>query len=171
KHSIDAHPALGDVPVCCVGEATAQRATALGLRESVIPPPGAQDAAGLAATLIANVEPGTRVLWPRGDSARDFGARLEAAGLTVEDPIVYATRPVVLLEEPPDADAVFFASPSAVHAWNAEERSAGPAAIAIGWTTYEALDEVVHRFSMAIPLATPSPQSFTACLRSFFPSE
>lgn len=169
--AVAARPGLGEAQLCCVGESTARRAIEAGLREPVVPAPGAQDAAGLARTLIENVDAGTRVLWPRGDRARAFGAALAEAGLLVADPVVYRTVLTPLEAEPPDCDAVFFASPSAVQAWDAEARAAAPAAIAIGWTTYEALEPLTHRFSMVLPLATPSPRSFQDCLRSFFPSE
>ena len=169
--SVLAHPELREVPLCCVGEASARRAAELGLPEARVPAPGAQDAEGLAATLIAHAAPGARVLWPRGDRAALLGELLAAAGLIVDAPAVYRTVLVELDQEPPEADAVFFASPSAVRAWRAEERAAAPAAIAIGWTTYDVLDLVAHRFSMVLPLATPSIASFQECLRSFFPSE
>jgi uroporphyrinogen-III synthase len=169
--AVESHPPLGQVDLCCVGEATARRAMDAGLRQPVLPAPGAQDAVGLARTLIEHTEPGMRVLWPRGDRAQGFGAELEAAGLLVDAPVVYRTFAQKLESEPPDCDAVFFASPSAVAAWRPEERAAAPAAIAIGWTTYEALEPVAHRFSMVLPLATPSPRSLQECLRSFFPSE
>lgn len=169
--AVTAHPPLGEVDLCCVGEGTARRAIDAGLRQPVLPAPGAQDAAGLAQTLIDHTGPGVRVLWPRGDRAQSFGAKLEAAGLVVEAPVVYRTVAQEFEGEPPDCDAVFFASPSAVAAWRPEERAAAPAAIAIGWTTYEALEPVAHRFSMVLPLATPSPRSLQECLRSFFPSE
>lgn len=167
----EARPDLREASFCCVGEATARRAQELGLPEPLVPPPGAQDAAGLARTLTADAPAGVRVLWPRGDRAAAFGQALEEAGFEVRAPVVYRTALVELTEEPPDCDAVFFASPSAVRAWRAEERAAAPAAIAIGWTTYDALDQVAHRFSMTLPLATPAPESLRDCLRSFFPSE
>lgn len=164
------NPALRQANLACVGEATAKRAGELGLGEAVWPRPGAQDAEGLAETLIANAEP-SRALWPRGDRARALGERLQAAGWQVDAPIVYRTTAVEFEGEPPDCDAVFFASPSAVEAWRPEEREAAPAAIAIGWTTFDALDSFSHRFSMALPLQAPTPASLTECLRSFFPSE
>jgi uroporphyrinogen-III synthase len=174
SNALDALAAAGDslagLPLCCVGEATARRAAELGLGEARLPAPGAQDADGLASTLIDHAQPGQRVLWPRGDRARRFGERLEAAGLVVDAPVVYRTRAVDLQGDLPEADAVFFASPSAVEAWTAHEQRAAPAAIAIGWTTYDALERVADRFSMVLPLAQPSPASLQDCLRSFFPS-
>lgn len=164
-------PELAEVPFVCVGEATAQRALELGLPEARIPAPGAQDAQGLVATLLDSASAGQRVLWPRGNLAKDLGARLKAAGLIVDAPVVYRTSPIELGEEPPEADAVFFASPSAVDAWRADERRFAPAAIAIGWTTHEALERVAERFSLRLPLVVPSLQAFEDCLRSFFPSE
>lgn len=169
--AVEARPELGRRPLVCVGQATAELAMELGLPEPRLPGPGAQNAEGLAATLLENASPGERVLWPRGDRAREFGERLEEAGLAVEDPVVYHTTLVQLEREPPPTDAVFFASPSAVSAWRAEERTSLPAAIAMGWTTYDALEPFAERFSMLLPLATPSLESFQDCLRSFFPSE
>lgn len=166
-----ARPALSQQPLVCVGQATAERAMELGLPEPRLPAPGAQNAAGLAATLLEHATPGERVLWPRGDRSRDFGQRLEQAGLLVQDPVVYHTTLLPLEREPPSTDAVFFASPSAVCAWRAEERTALPAAIAMGWTTYDALEPLAERFSMILPLATPSLASFQDCLQSFIPSE
>lgn len=162
---------LAGVRICCVGDSTARYAAEAGLPTPVIPAPGAQDARGLAQTLIEHAQPGERVLWPRGDRAREFGELLEAAGLEVVAPVVYRTVAREPAPLPPSYDAVFFASPSAVATWSAQERSGAPAAIAIGWTTLEALEPHAHLFSMVLPLAAPSTSSFQDCLRSFFPSE
>jgi len=166
-----ARPTLGRQPLVCVGQATAERAMELGLPEPRLPEPGAQNAAGMATTLIGNANAGERVLWPRGDRSDEFGEQLVQAGFLVDAPIVYRTTLLHLKQEPPFTDAVFFASPSAVTAWCAEERTTMPAAIAMGWTTYDALEPVADHFSMLLPLAMPSLASFQDCLRSFFPSE
>ncbi len=162
---------LDSLRLCCVGESTARCAIEAGLPQPVMPAPGAQDASGLARTLIEHAKPGDRVLWPRGDRSREFGDQLEASGLVVSAPTVYRTVACEPEPLPTSFDAVFFASPSAVTAWCSQGQSGTPAAIAIGWTTHEALEAHTHLFSMAIPLATPSTRSFQDCLQSFFPSE
>lgn len=162
---------LADVRLCCVGDSTAKYAVEAGLPQPVVPVPGAQDARGLAQTLIEHAKPDDRILWPRGDRTREFGELLEAAGLEVAAPIVYRTVAREPAPLPSSYDAVFFASPSAVSAWCAHEPSGAPAAIAIGWTTLESIEPHSHLFSMALPLAAPSTSSFQDCLRSFFPSE
>ena len=86
-----ARPELGRQPLVCVGQATAELAMELGLPEPRLPQPGAQNAEGLAATLLGSATPGERVLWPRGDRSDEFGERLEQAGLVVEAPVVYIT--------------------------------------------------------------------------------
>jgi len=154
-----------------VGQATAEEMVAAGLPDPLLPLPGAQDARGLAETLASQARPGERVLWPRGDRARDLAEHLRRAGLEVDDPIVYRTLPVELAGEPPRTDAVFFASPSAVAVWDPPARAFRPAAIAIGWTTYEALVPFQGSFSIVLPLVTPSLHAFQDCLRSFAPSE
>lgn len=169
--AVAARPELRAARFVAVGQATAEEAVALGLPEPRTPAPGAQDARGLAETLAAQAKPGERVLWPRGDRARELAERLRAAELVVDDPVVYRTVAVELTEEPPQADVVFFASPSAVAAWDAPARTFAPAAIAIGWTTFEALDDVEEHFSMRLPLVTPSLHAFQDCLRSFVPAE
>lgn len=169
--AVAARPALARVPLACVGEATGRRAVELGLPEPRLPRPGAQDARGLAETLVAAATQGQRVLWPRGDRARDFGERLAEAGLVVDAPVVYRVVERPPAEPPPRADAVFFASPSAVRVWTAERRGFTPAALAIGWTTYDALEPFAERFSVRLPLALPSVEAFADALRSFFPSE
>ena len=162
---------LGSLRLCCVGESTARCATEAGLPQPVIPAPGAQDARGLARTLIEHASPGDSVLWPRGDRSKGFGELLADAGLVVSAPAVYRTVPCEPRPLPASFDAVFFASPSAVTTWCGAGHPGAPAAIAIGWTTHEALEPHAHRFSMVLPLASPSTRSFQDCLRSFFPSE
>ncbi len=169
--AVQTRPELREARLLCVGPATAQRIRQAGLGEALVPAPGAQDAEGLARALLQVAQPGETVLWPRGQRARLLGERLEEAGLVVKAPVVYRTRPIALEAEPPTCDAVFFASPSAVQAWNPPARRTRPAAIAIGWTTYDALDPFEEFFSMMLPLVNPSPGSFQDCLRSFFPSE
>ena len=154
-----------------VGQATAEEMIAHGLPEPLVPIPGAQDARGLAETLASQARPGERVLWPRGDRAHDLAEHLRRADLVVDDPVVYRTTPIELAGEPPRTDAVFFASPSAVAAWNPPARAFRPAAIAIGWSTYEALAPFEGSFSIVLPLVTPSLHAFQDCLRSFVPSE
>ncbi len=162
----EGRPDLRDVALACVGSSTASRAVELGLSPRLVPSEDAQNADGLAACLIGLASAGARVLWPRGDRARAFGRSLEDAGLVVDSPVVYRTLPVESSCERPEADAVLFASPSAVKAWCAASGHARPAAIAIGPTTLSALEPLAHLFSTIHSLAVPSPDSLQACLHS-----
>lgn len=160
-----ARPELRAVPAACVGNATAERLHALGFATPLEP---AANARRLGAALAGACDAGTRVLWPRGPLSDELAERLRAAALEVADPVVYETEPNPDLEPPPEADAVFFASPSSVRAW--VERDPGPRdvpAIALGATTYGPLRALEgEAFSYAIRLAAPTPEAFAACLRA-----
>ena len=168
--ALEEHPTLASCPLLCVGETSATRAIELGLENARWSPSASQNAEALGKQLLEEAQPGERVLWPRGQRSDALARQLTAGGLEVHAPVVYESVLVELTEEPPEADAVFFASPSAVRAWDAEQRAGRPAAIAIGWTTYEALEPVADQFSMVLPLIQPTSQSFTHCLQSFFPT-
>ncbi|MCP3914841.1 MAG: uroporphyrinogen-III synthase [bacterium] len=161
---------LRGVRLAAIGDATAERALQAGLNPVLIPPGGGATAAGLARELVAASAEGTRVLWPRGDKAHELGEALRAAGRVVDDPIVYRTEPVAISGAVPEADAVFFASPSAVRSWVSSAPSLRPAAIAIGWTTYDELLASEQHFSTLLPLTEPSTAAFRLALESFFPS-
>ena len=153
-------PALRATPCAAVGERTAQGARAIGL-DVVLEP--ARDSAALAEALRSRARSGQRVLWPRGDQSDELARDLRRSGLEVADPIAYASRalPPDANRAPPAADAVFFASPSAVRAWHelggAGERRIG---IAIGATTFDALlQETEPRFFDTISLPQPTPEA------------
>lgn len=149
-----------EVPVAAVGERTAQRARDLGFQVPVV----AKDprAAGLAREL-AQAAPEHSILWLRGDKGRDLGETLTSQGLSVEERVVYQTRPRKT-DALPDADVVFFASPSAVEVWREVAPERVPGALAIGWTTLDALQQHESAFSFALPLITPEPLSLTVAL-------
>jgi uroporphyrinogen-III synthase len=151
---------LAVAPCAVVGERTAQRVQRIGFHLGLEP---AQEAAALAEALRAVARRGARVLWPRGSRTDELARDLRRAGLEVVDPIAYAStaasaEPAV---DPPRTEAVFFASPSAVHAWHdlapADERRI---AIAIGGTTFDALHlETEPRFFDTISLPQPTPEA------------
>ena len=159
------------MPLAVVGESSAERLYQAGWTPKVVPPAGASHAHGLAESIVAEAQPGARVLWPHGARATELGELLMEAGLEIETPIVYDVEPIVQSEPPPRTDAVFFASPSAVQAWLDLDIDFAPAALAIGWTTLDALLESDERFSMSLPLAAPEPQALRLALESFLPSE
>jgi uroporphyrinogen-III synthase len=151
-----------------VGEVGSQRLRDLGF---VVPHRAAQDAQDLARVVLANSAPGEKVLWPRGDRARDLGDALRADGLVVTDPVVYASVDRAIAAVPP-ADAVFFASPSACAAWVAARPGLdGPGlAIAIGETTFDALLQLdPSPFARVMRLGEASPAAFEAALRHTTP--
>ncbi|MFV1959411.1 MAG: uroporphyrinogen-III synthase [Planctomycetota bacterium] len=78
------------LPVACVGRATARAAREAGLEPRWI---GAGTGADLARSLAAE-RPGARVLFLRGrDARREAVLRLQAAGSTVVEVVVYEARP------------------------------------------------------------------------------
>jgi uroporphyrinogen-III synthase len=106
------------------------------------------------------------VLWPRGDRADDLARKLRASALVVVDPVAYATRARRGLALP-ECEAVFFASPSAVQAW--EELTgttrAPRSAIAIGATTFDALVAGPgSRFEALTQLAEANPEALRHAL-------
>ena len=80
-------------------------------------------------------------------------------------------EPIAHSAPAPRTDAVFFASPSAVEVWLAAKPDFAPAALAIGWTTLDALLENDEHFSMSLPLAAPEPHALRLALESFLPSD
>jgi uroporphyrinogen-III synthase len=152
-------PGLRSTPCAAVGERTSSRLAALGLEVALAP---ATDSADLASTLGARTARGTKVLWPRGSRSDDLGRRLRERGCDVDDPVAYATRALEVAGALPEAEAVFFASPSAVRAWHDLEESADRRlAIAIGRTTFDALlQETRAGFRDTISLPQPTPEAF-----------
>ena len=131
---------LRGVPVAVVGGTSAEIARAWGLEVEVGPAASSDE---LLAQWRDRLEPGQRVLWPRGSVSDDLARDLRALGLIVDDPIAYDTRESRDRRALPAADFVFFASPSAVRAAAGLERvdPSAPVAIAIGPTTARALAE------------------------------
>ncbi len=156
-------PELLTVPLGVVGARTAEAAERAGFK---VAPGPAENAKELALAIIAASSPGTQVLWPRGSLAHEFGELLEEAGLEVANPVVYETVPVDHEGPPPPAEAVFFASPSAVRVfaqgqgWATLER-----AVAIGGTTLAALVE--HGAESGSALPEPTPDALAQRLREF----
>ena len=160
--------ALALVPCAVVGHATAERLVEAGFRLELEP---AENASRLADALIARVAAAdrgaTRVLWPHGSQARELGDRLAWAGFDVDRPVVYETLARESVRELPDAEAIFFASPSAVERYLriADETRTVPAAIAIGETTARALRTMAAgRFASTARLETPDPAALGVCL-------
>lgn len=154
-------PELLTVPLGVVGARTAETAERAGFK---LAPDPAENAKELALAMVAASPAGSRVLWPRGSLAHEFGEQLEEAGLEVSGPVVYETELVDHEGPPPPTRAVFFASPSAVRAfaqgegWATLER-----AVAIGDTTLAALVE--HGAESASALAEPTHEALAQRLR------
>lgn len=156
----EALPSLRATPFAVVGERTAERIRESGLEVAIGP---ARDASALAEALRSHARSGARVLWPRGSRADNLARELGKAGFTVCEPLAYESRAVRsgTSEAPPPAEAVFFASPSAVRAWH-ETEGVGERriAIAIGSTTFHALlEETEPRFFDTISLPQPTPEA------------
>lgn len=82
----------GSLGWATVGRRTAEGLEARGIRAPLVAEPATAER--LAELLIARGIAGSRVLFPRGDRAREvLPAMLSAAGAVVEAPIVYRTVP------------------------------------------------------------------------------
>jgi len=158
-------PELLTVRTVVVGDITADKARAIGFKIALTPAPRATE---LANTLLEHAAAEERVLWPRGSASDELAERLRAERMRVADPIVYETVPIVREAAPPHADAIFFASPSAVDSWRALSANEQPAvAIAIGSTTLSALkDDSAAAFSTTLSLPDPRPTDLSAMLRA-----
>ncbi|MFN0244970.1 MAG: uroporphyrinogen-III synthase [Planctomycetota bacterium] len=160
-----ARPKLCGVRASVVGERTADKARALGLAAVDSP---ARDVDDLARGLLDEIPKGARVLWPHGDQSDALAHALRSIGVDVVDPVVYRVRPTRDAAPPPAADAVFFASPSAIRAWLARAAHANDSptvAIAIGRTTHHALlAETALAFFDTISLPMPTPEAFAHVL-------
>lgn len=161
---------LAGVRVAVVGAATesALRALSTDLPLDVAVGP-TEDTERLCDAWEPLVRAGETVLWPRSDLADEIGRWLRERGATVVDPIAYANRPRLEIE-PPECDAVFFASPSAVHAFVANAaRPCTHLGIAIGSTTAAALEAVQldapERIGRADVLDRPDPRALTQLLQ------
>jgi uroporphyrinogen-III synthase len=161
--TLAAFPRLAHVTAAAVGERTTNELARLGC---AIAFESSADAKELAERVLARATTASRVLWPHGDRSDEFAHRLRSRGVTVVDPIVYETRSRED-REIPQAEAVFFASPSAVAAWHElPGHDDGPRlAIAIGGTTMSALHaEVDARFERLMALPAPTPEAFANAL-------
>ncbi len=157
-------PELLAVPTAVVGEMTAERARAIGFRLALTPASGIAE---LAETLLEQTGGDGRILWPRGSVSDELAEKLRAGMLRVDDPVVYQTATIQRDEPAPCADAIFFASPSAVESWRSVRALQQPkTAIAIGSTTHSALEgEASSLFSATLSLLEPKPAELTAMLR------
>ena len=98
---------------------------------------------------------------------RELARALREAGMSVDDPLAYRNRRRAAGERAPEAELVFFASPSAVSAWT-EAGVPHPAqrALAIGPSTLQALlSRKTLPFFDIISLPEPSSSSFAAALQ------
>lgn len=155
-------------PLAAVGERSARALTTGGFEVALISTGG--NATSLAKALIEKASAGARVLWLRGERARDFGAQLRTAEFQVDERTVYRTEPAPP-STAPITDVVFFAAPEAVELWCAGDHEFRPAALAIGWTTLDALQEHQEHFSLTLPLASPEPASLTLALQALATNE
>jgi len=162
-------PELAPTRCAVVGARSAERAEALGLHLDL---PPATDAHQLAEALIAAGPAAARVLWPRGPRSRELGETLRTAGWRVEDPLAYDNTPRSPTDTLPVADAIFFASPSAVYAFTdlygtngRFESSSRAVAVAIGPTTFAALlGETRLDLCDTISLPEPTPEALRVSL-------
>ena len=155
-------------PLAAVGERSARALTTSGFEVALVSTGG--NATSLAKALIEEASTGARVLWLRGERAQDFGAQLRTAEFQVDERTVYRTEPAPP-STAPITDVVFFAAPEAVELWCAGDHDFRPAALAIGWTTLDALQEHQEHFSLTLPLASPDPASLTLALQALATNE
>jgi uroporphyrinogen-III synthase len=140
--------------------------------------PPAEDARALGQSLIDAQPHGGRALWPRGPRSTELGDRLRGAGWQVEQPLAYESAPRTALDTLPRAQAIFFASPSAVRVF-AElyggTASSTPGAdsaigVAIGRTTFDALlAETTLDLCDTISLPEPAPEALRVSLEHLDP--
>jgi uroporphyrinogen-III synthase len=149
-----------------VGGATAEALSARGITPALV---GKSGSADLAELLVAEVEPGSTVLYPRSDRAdSSFAERLRSFDIEVVDRTAYRIGPadpdVIAAALARNPAAVTFASPSAVQGFTA---AAGVAALdqlvlaSIGSTTTGAM-----RTYLRAPDAVAADPSFPALARA-----
>lgn len=164
ERALVAFPVLGHITTAAVGERTTTALARLGFPIAFEASTNAEE---LASRVRERARRNERVLWPHGDRSDDLASLLREFGLTVIDPIVYETRTREDVSTPP-AEAVFFASPSAVAAWHEDvsNRPHLPLAIAIGGTTMAALRaEPESCFEELRVLPAPTPEALAKTLR------
>jgi hydroxymethylbilane synthase len=149
--------------VACVGGATAAPIEAATGAPVILPPEAT--AASLLATLMAELKPGDRILYPRSERAADTLAEgLRSAGAALDDPIAYRTLPSPA--DPARAlnralaqglDTVIFCSPSAVEEWVRLAPGQVPSCVAsIGPRTSAAL----HAAGLPVHVEAPGNRTF-----------
>ena len=149
RHAVSAVATLapgawpGGPRIACVGPITAARAEAAFEPPALVAPLGT--AASLADALLEHLAGDERVLLVAAEEGRpEFEECFRAAGRGVERLVLYRTVGISGEpgETPPAADAIFFASPSAVRAFAARGSSPPPApVITLGPTTSAAARE------------------------------
>ncbi len=141
------------------GGGTSDAIEALGLKADIEPVENF-GAEGLLATLCPDLAPGTRLLRLRSDKAGPALAdALRAAGATVDDCVIYHNVPVPYPEEVPAFDAVFFASASAVEAYETQwgtSTLSGKTVTAIGQPTLRGLKD------FGVPVDVVGPEATVA---------
>lgn len=135
---------LSSVRIAAVGRATAD---AMG-RADLVPEVQTGAALGEAFPALEEVDPsgpGCILFAAALDAGEDFERAVRAKGWRVDRITAYATRPVRLErgDDVPDADAVLFASGSAVRSWvQSLGTSTPPAVVAMGPSTARVLEEL-----------------------------
>jgi len=132
-----------------VGQKTAKRLEALGVEVNVIGEP--QDAQGLAEVFIQNYADAKTVALPKGNlSLSILDDKLKAAGIETKPLVIYETQLLSVDYLKNEVfDVVFFASPSAVEAFNNVLDQEDMQYIAIGETTAKAIHDVGQTCTIA----------------------
>jgi uroporphyrinogen III methyltransferase/synthase len=127
--------------IMACGPGTAREVEELGLKPDLVPNSDF-GVAGMVEVVRRSLPSGARVLHLRSDKAGDtLAVELRGLGLVAEDCILYQNE-VILYERLPAFDAIFFASASAVEAFEDQRGLAtleGVIVAAIGRPTIEAL--------------------------------
>ena len=138
------------------GEGTSRELRKMGLRAD-LEPPGDFGAESLLAAVRPRIVAGHRVLRLRSDKAGpDLAEALRGIGAEVDDCILYRNEPI-RHDERPEFDAAFFASASAVEAFDAlwgATALAGRFIVAIGKPTLTALKRLGITADLVAPEAT-----------------